>query len=138
MNEPANQRHLQNAPVTWTRRELLRRSGTGLGALALSTMLAQEQTDGATRDALKPRAPHFSAPARQVVHLFMNGGPSQVDTFDPKPALAKWHGRSLESANLRTERRTGGAMRSCLAAVAHFQFQADRSDPWPAGLQQAP
>lgn len=112
MNAPVNTRDLQNAPVTWTRRELLRRSGTGLGALALSTMLAEEQAEGAARDALEPRAPHFSAPARQVVHLFMNGGPSQVDTFDPKPALAKWHGRSLESANLRTERRTGGAMRS--------------------------
>ena len=52
MNEPANQRHLQNAPVTWTRRELLRRSGTGLGALALSTMLAEEQAEKAARCAL--------------------------------------------------------------------------------------
>ena len=89
MNEPATRRHPLNAPITWTRRELLRRSGTGLGALALSTMLAEEESDGAVRDALEPRSPHFSAPARQVVHLFMNGGPSQVDTFDPKPALAK-------------------------------------------------
>ena len=98
--------------VTWTRRELLRRSGTGLGAVALSTMLAEQEVGAAGRNPLDPRTPHFAAPARQVVHLFMNGGPSQVDTFDPKPALADWHGRSLASANLRTERRTGGAMRS--------------------------
>jgi hypothetical protein len=64
---------------------------------------------------LAPHAPHFPAKARRVVHLFMNGGPSHVDTFDPKPMLDAYHGRPLPSTNLRTERRTGAAMRSPFA-----------------------
>src|SRR5207245_690784 len=51
--------------------------------------------------------PQFSARAKRVIHLFMNGGPSQVDTFDPKPALLKYAGKPLQRENLRTERRTG-------------------------------
>ncbi|MFN0055406.1 MAG: DUF1501 domain-containing protein [Planctomycetales bacterium] len=66
---------------------------------------------------LAPRPPQFPARARQVVHLFMNGGPSQVDTFDPKPALDKYHGQRLPHPNLRTERKTSGALRS------PFKFQ---------------
>src|SRR5262249_1921974 len=61
---------------------------------------------------LAPKQPHFRPRARQVVHLFMNGGPSQVDPFDPKPALDKYHGKPLPNPNLRTERKTAGAMRS--------------------------
>jgi hypothetical protein len=66
---------------------------------------------------LAPRKPHFAAKAQRVVHLFMNGGPSHVDTFDPKPLLGTYHGKSLPSPNLRTERKTGAAMRS------PFQFR---------------
>jgi len=58
---------------------------------------------------LAPRGPHFPAKAKRVIHLFMNGGPSHVDTFDPKPALAKYAGQRLPSGNLRTERKTGAA-----------------------------
>jgi hypothetical protein len=58
------------------------------------------------------KKPHFPAKAKQVVHLFMNGGPSHVDTFDPKPLLQKYHGKPLPSANLRTERKTGAALGS--------------------------
>ena len=61
---------------------------------------------------LAPRAPHFAAKAKQVVHLFMNGGPSHVDTFDPKPMLTKYHGKPLPGPNLRTERKTGAALGS--------------------------
>ncbi|MBM4074708.1 MAG: DUF1501 domain-containing protein [Planctomycetes bacterium] len=61
---------------------------------------------------LAPKSSHFSAKAKHVVHLFMNGGPSQVDTFDPKPRLDEFHGKPLPSTNLRTERKTGAAMRS--------------------------
>lgn len=101
-----------------TRREMLTRSGLGFGMLGLAGVLA---TDGAIAPtaqaapptgALTPRSPHFPAKAERVVHLFMNGGPSQVDTFDPKPMLDKYHGQPLPSANLRTERKTGAAMRS--------------------------
>jgi len=63
-----------------------------------------------------PKPPHFEPRAKAVIHLFMNGGPSHIDTFDPKPELAKLHGKSLPS-NLRTERETGTAYQS------PFQFQ---------------
>src|SRR5262249_15816432 len=56
------------------------------------------------------KSPHFPARAQRVVHLFMNGGPSHVDTFDPKPLLAKYHGKPLPSPNLRTERKTAGPL----------------------------
>ncbi|HEV3445993.1 MAG TPA: DUF1501 domain-containing protein [Gemmataceae bacterium] len=101
-----------------TRRELLRRGGMGLGLLGLAGVLAGEglllSSARAATDIkpLAPKQPHFRARAKQVVHLFMNGGPSHVDTFDPKPLLDRYHGKPLPSANLRTERKTAGALRS--------------------------
>lgn len=102
-----------------TRREALRRCGAGFGLLGLAGLLGEEQARGevppgtasATSMPLGERPSHFPAPCRQVVHLFMNGGPSQVDTFDPKPMLDRYHGKAVPS-NLRTERKTGAAMRS--------------------------
>lgn len=88
--------------------------------LGLASLLAEEGAGvapTATAMPLSPRAPHFAPKARRVVHLFMNGGPSQVDTFDPKPALDRFHGKPLPLNNLRTERKTGAAMRS------PFRFQ---------------
>src|SRR5438094_461219 len=96
-----------------TRRELLQRAGTGLGALALAGMLGEEA--GAAAESvspLAPRQPHFPAKAKRVVHLFMNGGPSHLDTFDPKPMLTRYHGKPLPTPTLRTERKTGAAMGS--------------------------
>ena len=86
-------------PLT-SRRDFLKRTGTGFGMLALTGMTQASQT------------PHFAPKAKRVVHLFMNGGPSQVDTFDPKPMLSQWHGKPLPVNNFRTERRTGHAMGS--------------------------
>src|SRR5262245_32197324 len=83
----------------------------GLGTLALAGLLEGE-TQAASVNPLAPRQPHFAGKAKRVVHLFMNGGPSHVDTFDPKPMLEKYHGRPLPRTNLRTERKTAGAMRS--------------------------
>lgn len=109
--------------VCLSRREMLSRCGMGLGMLGLtgvlsdSGMLTAEDAPRAALGPLAPRQPHFPAKARHVVHLFMNGGPSHVDTFDPKPALDKHHGQKLPSENLRTERKTGHAMRS------PFKFQ---------------
>jgi hypothetical protein len=99
-----------------TRRDLLRRSGLGMGLLGLAGVLsdatAAERRDEPAGSPLAPKPPHFAPRARRVVHLFMNGGPSQVDTFDPKPLLDKYHSKPLPSPNLRTERKTAGAMRS--------------------------
>jgi hypothetical protein len=96
-----------------SRRELLRRSGLGFGLLGLGVLEADANTP------LEPKRPHFWAKAKRVVHLFMNGGASQVDTFDPKPLLDKYHGKPLPSANLRTERKTAGAMRSPFTFKRH-------------------
>src|SRR5262245_25312520 len=91
-----------------TRRELLHRVGLGMGALALPGVLFASDRSAAP---LAPREPHFKPRAKRVIHLFMNGGPSHVDTFDPKPALDKYHGKPIP-VNLRTERKTGAAYRS--------------------------
>jgi hypothetical protein len=98
-----------------SRRELLRRSGTGLGALGLAALL-QDEVHAAGQGPLAPRRAQYAPKAKQVVHLFMNGGPSQTDTFDPKPELQRLHGKPLP-ATLRTERKTGAAMGS------PFKFQ---------------
>ena len=107
-----------------TRRELLCRSGMGFAALGLSSLMnavgltATVRAEG-TRftSPLEPKAPHFPGKAKRVIHLFMNGGPSHVDTFDPKPALAKYAGKMLPTENPRTERKTGAALPS------PFQFK---------------
>ncbi len=100
-----------------SRRELLTRSGMGLASLALAAWLDQPSALAATAaaGALNPLAskpPHFAPRAKRVIHLFANGGPSQVDTFDPKPALAKYAGAELPTGNLPTERKTGAAFPS--------------------------
>src|SRR5206468_3749788 len=105
-----------------TRRQLLKRSGMGFGMLGLAGVLDSAgmlapPAPAAPVNPLAPRPPHFPGKARRIVHLFMNGGPSHVDTFDPKPLLDAYHGRPLPRTNLRTERKTGAAMRS------PFRFQ---------------
>ena len=61
---------------------------------------------------LLPKSPPLPAKAKRVIHLFLNGGPSHVDTFDPKPALAKYAGKELPIEHLPTERKTGAALPS--------------------------
>jgi hypothetical protein len=99
-----------------TRREFLNRCGMGLGALGLGALMqeASPRAWGQTGyvSPLAPKQPHFPAKAKRVIHLFMNGGPSHIDTFDPKPALEKYAGKPLPMENLRTERKTGAAFPS--------------------------
>jgi hypothetical protein len=97
-----------------TRRQLLQRCGMGFGLVGLAGVLGDAGLLAAEKSItpLAPRKPHFPGKAKRVVHLFMNGGASQVDTFDPKPMLDKYHGKPLPTSNLRTERKTGAAMRS--------------------------
>ncbi len=105
-----------NRPLT--RREALQRGGMGFGALALSSLMTEPGFGGATStptappvNTLAPHPPQFAGKAKRVVHLFMNGGPSHVDTFDPKPMLDKYHGKPVPSSR-PTERKTGAAFRS--------------------------
>jgi hypothetical protein len=78
-----------------SRRDLLRRTGAGFGCLALAAILADEAKarESGSRNPLAPREPHFPARAKRVIFLFMPGGPSQVDTFDPKPTLTRDNGK---------------------------------------------
>ncbi|MDQ6676058.1 MAG: DUF1501 domain-containing protein, partial [Acidobacteriota bacterium] len=71
----------------FTRREMLERVGMGMGALAMAPLLS-----GSTAGSAGPTLP---GKAKRVVHLFMNGGPSHEDTFDPKPSLAKYSAKPI-------------------------------------------
>jgi hypothetical protein len=112
-----------------SRREALLRSGTGFGSLALADLMINESNaEVGKMDPLAPKQAHYPSKAKHVVHLFMNGGPSQVDTFDPKPMLDKYHGKPLPDANLRTERKTGAAMRSPFKFKKHGQSGIEVSE----------
>jgi hypothetical protein len=92
---------------------MLQRVGTGLGVLGLAGILAEESVLAAGPSSpLAERAPHFAPKAKRIIHLFMNGGPSQVDTFDPKPMLEKYHGQKPPNSDKKTERSTRGLMKS--------------------------
>ncbi len=112
-----------------TRRELLCRAGMGLGALALAPLMGTAAAAGS--GPLSERAPHFAPRARRVIHLFMNGGPSHLDTFDPKPALARYAGKQIPGGNLATERKTGVVMPSPYTFSQHGQSGLPVSDIFP-------
>jgi hypothetical protein len=79
---------------TRTRREFVRDAFCGFGGLAFSAMLHQEQARAGAADPLAPRPPHHPARAKAVIFLFMAGGPSHIETFDPKPLLDRLHGQA--------------------------------------------
>src|SRR5690242_19720884 len=91
-----------------TRRELLHTMGAGFGMVGFGGVFGAQ----AASDPLLPKAPHFPAKAKRVIYLFLNGGPSQVDTFDPKPKLSEYHGKPIPTGNLKTERKTGSLLKS--------------------------
>ena len=79
-----------------TRRSFFRQCAGGIGAIALAQLLEQEGFGATTAvNPLAPRPPHFPAKAKNVIFMFMEGGPSQIDLFDPKPGLQKWNGQPL-------------------------------------------
>lgn len=93
-----------------TRRQMLEIMGGGFGLVGLQgSGAAATSTMG---DPLAPKPPHFPAKAKRIINLFLNGGPSQVDTFDPKPMLDKYNGKPAPSGNLKTERKTGNLLKS--------------------------
>src|SRR3954464_5178142 len=108
------------------RRDALLRIGSGFGLVGLANTIAAEPSS-----ALAPKPPHFPARAKRVIFLFMNGGMSQVDTFDPKPMLDKHHGQPLTGGNLRTERKTGNLMRSPFRFERHGQSGTEVSEIFP-------
>lgn len=104
-----------------SRRQFLCRSGMGFGMMGLAGLLGSQSLLGPTAalagesnyiSPTAPKSPHFPGKAKHVIHLFMNGGPSHLDTFDPKPELERQAGKMLPMENLRTERKTGAALPS--------------------------
>ena len=104
------------APAPLNRRDLLKASATGFGWLALQGLM-QQRSFGASAV-----APHFAAPAKNVIFLFMDGGVSHVDSFDPKPALTKHEG----------EPWTGDAARKWGLRVSAFRSKGMAAESMPS------
>src|SRR5262249_21058639 len=101
-------------PSAISRRDMLRGMGAGFGLLGLAGVLATESTARAASNPLAPRAGHFTPKAKRVIFLFMNGGPSHVDTFDPKPGLTTHDGKDPPE-NIPGVRKGGKLMKSPFA-----------------------
>ena len=96
-----------------SRREALHRAGIGFGALGLGALMANEEVlAGRAQSPMAPRAPHFAPRAKYVLHYFLNGGLSQVDSFDHKPLLEKFHDKSVPFTDPALGEHTGKGMRS--------------------------
>src|SRR6266850_2362892 len=107
--------HKESRPIT--RREALCRMGSGFGMMAFAGLvgesLARAQNVASVQSAKWPKGGvHHAARAKHVIFLYMNGGLSQVDSFDPKPMLDKYHGQPLPGETILTERKTGALLRS--------------------------
>ena len=104
---------LRTEDLFLTRREFLNRCGMGMGTLAFGGLFGQaaRAADPVNLNPLSVKSPHFPAKAKRVIHIFANGGASHVDTFDPKPKLAEYHGKEIP-IRLQTERKTTTAFKS--------------------------
>src|SRR5215208_5609409 len=123
-----------------SRREMLSRCGMGMGAVGLAGLLgsvgglssvARAGEVAGSASPLAPKAGHFRPRAKRVIHFFLNGGPSHVDTFDPKPALERYAGKPLPGGSLPTERKTGGALPSPFKFQKCGQSGLEISDLFP-------
>src|SRR6476620_8957863 len=100
-----------------TRRQMLRQMGTGLGRLGFAALLKDAgllvpEANAMAANPLAAKPPPFPARAKRIIHIYLNGGPSHVDTFDPKPALVTWAGKTIPTGNLTTERPLGTVLPS--------------------------
>jgi len=118
-----------------TRREALCRMGSGFGVVGLASVLGNSLSEAATAKNLtspfEPREPHFPAKAKHVIFLFLNGGLSQVDTFDPKPMLQKFHGQPYPGETIETEQKTGNLMKSPFSSKKYGQSGIEISEIFP-------
>jgi hypothetical protein len=119
----------------FTRRDLFRSVPGGIAGAALASLFASDsaRADGPHTD-LKPRKPHFAAKANAVIHLYQNGGPSQMDLFDPKPELDRHHGESYAdklAGEIEFIGAAGAIMRSPFKFAKHGKCGATVSDALP-------
>jgi hypothetical protein len=132
----------RHVPLFRSRRDFLRLGGAGFGSLALASLLsADDSRDKPGRSPFEPRKPHHEPKAKAVIFLFMEGGPSHVDLFDPKPELTKRHGSPLPASfgKVITPMGTGG--NKLLASKRKFEKHGkagiDVSDWLPHMAKQA-
>src|SRR5438094_941724 len=95
MTEPTRLPHVEYAT---TRRDFLFKAGAGFGAVALSALLQKDARAAGPAAAPAPPGPHYPPRAKSVIFLFMEGGPSHLDTFDPKPLLNRLAGQHLPAS----------------------------------------
>ena len=119
-----------------SRRQFMARGKNVVGWAALSSLLARESgslSAATSSEGGKGTAPgpHFAPKAKHIIYLVMNGGMSQVDTFDPKPALDKYHGQAMPGEQVKTERITGSLMRSPFSFKKYGQSGIEVSEIFP-------
>jgi len=114
---------------------MLTRCGMGFGSMALAGMLnadaSQPGLGAESSNPMLPKSAQFPSKIRHVIHLFMNGGPSQVDTFDPKPELQRRGGQTISDGNLKTERPTGALFPSPYRFHRYGQSGIEVSELFP-------
>jgi hypothetical protein len=110
------------------RRDALCRLGNGFGMMAFAGMIADSLAKAGEPESRKL---DFPARAKRVIFLYMNGGLSQVDSFDPKPALEKYHGQPLPGGSIATERKTGTLMKSPFQFKKYGKCGMDVSELFP-------
>ena len=124
---------------TRTRREFIRDGFCGFGGLALASMLHEQEVRAGTGNPLAPRAPHIPAKAKSVIFLFMAGGPSHLETFDPKPLLNKLHGqirpKEFGEARYQFVRREARLLGTQRTFRKHGQSGIEVSDLFPHTAQ---
>ncbi len=141
-----------NWPTVWNRRKFLQTTGAGFASLAMQYLFARDGLLAATPEPLSiansspapslasnynplaPKSLHFAAKAKAVIFLFCYGGPSQVDLFDPKPALEKWHGQPIpvfEKADAFFDDTKNTAFKSPYRFAKHGQVGIDISEKFP-------
>ncbi len=114
-----------------SRRDMLRDCANGFGMLALAALLGEQEAQ-ASVNPLAPKRPHFPAKAKRVIFLFMHGGPSQVDTFDPKPLLIRDNGKPFPGEKPRIQfAQTGNLLRSPWEFKKYGQSGIEVSDLFP-------
>ncbi|MEZ5364354.1 MAG: DUF1501 domain-containing protein [Bryobacterales bacterium] len=124
--------HKRTQPLT--RRDALRTMGSGFGMMAFANMIGQSISRAASlgpEAELRPQGPHFKPKAKNVLFLFMNGGVSHIDTFDPKPALTKYNGQPMPGDYVKTERKTGSLMQSPFTFAKYGESGIEMSEIWP-------
>lgn len=127
---------LQKPALPASRRTFLAQSALGFGSLALTSLLSETKAAdppaGQAGDPLAPKPPHLPARAKRVIFLFMKGGPSQVDTFDPKPLLDRDHGKPLPFAKPRVQfAQTSTLLRSPWKFHKYGQSGSEVSELFP-------